>query len=832
MCLDGKFPSTQKKCLRLESCLEDEMLGLEQSVQVPCLLRNEKIQSSHLSQKFRDLFSRVRAASGSLPEMTRKQRVRKSAKRQREAADDPGSGIDSDPIMLLLALVDAAPFPLQVYCQLIGLTHGIRTAIRGAPRVLSFLWPGPLLDDPWDYECCLAPCLPADALAALVGPCKGLVRLTLPPHCPRHPSVLGCAIPRDGEPVGKTWVDEAFSGHTQLAYLEIPGAGATFWPAIWWILSHLPGLEEFHFLQARPLRTRVLQALAAFCPKLRVLHLTQHLSGWSDEQDFTVLEPIAGTIKELIVPDLSLDFARLVKGLSSLERLEVMGGDLDSLRPIAQHLTHLVTNNPLFVRGFTEAGFCRLESLTTESTSGGISFAPVMTACRDTLRSLSLSTREDIAPGQGLLAALGGLTHLTRLKLTGAWGNHLEYLSLYLAGDIEGTTYRLSSRSLREVYLCGFALPDSCTLTLACPFLEKLVPPRVKDSKPYGLIMDCPHLRSLKALPSKQNLDHSAPMPELVEVGGLYRDEHLDPAWLAQLVAWSPSRLRLLSHVAVSQAMLSQLFAGCPSLTSLRSIHLHLTATTGPPVFVLQLPEQLEILEGSVIVEGAQGPAELRMEAPGLRALHLGLPPAQLTLACPALVVVALSVFGAGRTSFVLDEGTRPPLRSLRLGLPFVAPITPAAGQDPSLLAVLTRHGSRLQCVSVSSAWLTPEAWPEVAAALGRLPRLVSLEVDGIPSADIALACPRLSHLSLIFGVELRSLVLDCPQLEELKAPFDSHLERFELVGEGEGRTAPSKLSSIEYLWDATWLEQLEKRFPDAYLQPDSRTRRKGGHRA
>ncbi|KAJ4454054.1 hypothetical protein PAPYR_11326 [Paratrimastix pyriformis] len=68
------------------------------------------------------------------------------------------------------------PFPLQAYCQLIGLTHGIRTAIRGAPRELSFQCPLPL-DDPCHWpssedEYCVAPCLPADALAAIVGPAR------------------------------------------------------------------------------------------------------------------------------------------------------------------------------------------------------------------------------------------------------------------------------------------------------------------------------------------------------------------------------------------------------------------------------------------------------------------------------------------------------------------------------------------------------------------------------------------------------------------------------------------------------------------------------------
>ncbi|KAJ4457477.1 hypothetical protein PAPYR_7073 [Paratrimastix pyriformis] len=742
------------------------------------------------------------------------------------------------PRELLLALVDAAPFPLLAYCQLIGLTHGIRMAIRGAPRVLSFQCPVPL-DEPYlpnsQDEFCIAPCLQADALAAIVGPCKGLVRLTLPPHNRRHPSVLWLDLL--GHEELTAWAEEAFGGHSQLAHLVIPGAG-TFWPAIWWILSHLPGLEEFHFLNARPLRTRVLRALATFCPKLRV-HFTQHSSVWDYEPDFTALTPLSGTLKELFIPDLYLlqgKLTSLVARLSSLERVEVKGGDMRFLRPCAQHLTHLTTSDQLCVLDLDRAGLCRLESLTSES--GGIFFAPVMTACRDTLRSLSLFTREDIAPGQGLLAALGGLTHLTRLKLTlrhpggtlsavlaalppGLLENQLEYLSLELSGDIdEGTTYQLRSRSLHELDLC-YSLPGSCTLTLACPFLEKLALPLVNDSSLYALVMDCPHLRSLNNLQGQENLDHSTPMPELVEVFGY--DDSLDPAWLSLLVAWSPSRLRLLSHMTVSQAMLSQLFAGCPSLTTLRSIDLHLTATTGPPVFVLRLPEQFEVLEGSVTVEGAQGSAELRVEAPGLQALHLNTNSQvqQLTLACPALVALVVS----GPIPFALTEGTAPPLRSLRLECH--SSVAPPPLETPSSTA--------------ASLLAVDQAWEPSAVRLC----IILADPGGLarggcrPGAD-------LSHLTLKYGVELRSLVLDCPQLEELSVPFDSHLKRFELVGKGKGSEGgeggqASRLFSgciagvadeadeadeadvkdVKDVKDVTgppWKASLEKRFPNAYL--------------
>ncbi|KAJ4455978.1 hypothetical protein PAPYR_8940 [Paratrimastix pyriformis] len=793
-----------------------------------------------------------------------------SAAVQREDAHlfESGTGINSIEMLpreLLLAVIDAAPFQLQAYCQLIGLTHGIRTAIRGAPRELSFMGPKPLLDN-HEYdrfnsedEYCLAPCLPADALAAIVGPCKGLVRLTLPPHNRHHPSVLGCGLPlvEDEDEDERCWVDEAFEDHTQLAYLKIPGAG-TFWPAIWRILFYLPGLEEFHFLEARPLEVGMFQALATFCPKLRVLRLTQDVQISRLGLDFMVLAALSGTLKELIIPDVYLDGnspGSLVSRLHSLERLEVGGWDtVDRLRPVAQHLTQFRTHDQIDC--LDEAGLCRLESLASSSDASVNLSTPVITAYRDTLRSLSLSSLTGPSPDRGFLAApLGGLTHLTCLELDlprvedcslstvlaalppGLLENQLECLSLRGISDPKEHACAVSSRTLRKMEL-DFSLPGSCTLTLACPALENLALP-FGDSNPYELVMDCPHLRFLTSL-NGQNLDRIAPMPELVSVSGHWL--RLDPAWLAQLGTRAP-RMRHLSQLVLSvlpqlsffmsdltasQAVLTQIFAGCPSLTTLQSIDLHFPSTTDSPAVVLRLPEQLEAWDGRVSFEGPQGPAELRLEAPGLRVLRLEVPPqVQLTLACPTLV--ALLVPAQGASSFALAEGTDPPLRSLCLECPPMwatwepMPSSLLAVLTASLLAILTRHGSHLQCVSLSSKRLSPEVWPEVAAALGRLPRLVSLTLYGIPSADMVLACPRLSHLTIHTAsdkdaVKLRSLVLDCPHLEELSAPLDSDLKRFELVGQGEGEgESEPPINCISGVYDPWW-EQLNGRFPDAFL--------------
>ncbi|KAJ4456813.1 hypothetical protein PAPYR_7837 [Paratrimastix pyriformis] len=332
--------------------------------------------------------------------------------------------------------------------------------------------------------------------------------------------------------------------------------------------------------------------------------------------------------------------------------------------------------------------------------------------------------------------------------------------------------------------------------------------------------MDCPRLRSVGRLRGHL-LAHATAMPQLEEVRGSF-DPSRDPAWLPRLVASSP-RLRRLSHVSLSQAMLAQLFAGCPSLASLRTVQLHL-ATASPPRFVLRLPEHLEALDGSVTVAGCQGarPAELRVEAPGLRVLRLDAPShVQLTIACPALV--ALAIPKEFVSSFALAEETQPPLRSLRLAYPHVRPSPPLMQTSTdSLLAVLRRHGRHLQQVSLPSARLSAGAWPQVAAALEQLPMLTSLELDEVPAADLTLSLPRLSSLAIrprpSFGeeaVDLRSLVLDCPRLEVLTAPFDSRLQRFELAGEGEasGRHI-GYIGSVE----EPWWERLQARFPNAFL--------------
>ncbi|KAJ4456489.1 hypothetical protein PAPYR_8216 [Paratrimastix pyriformis] len=80
------------------------------------------------------------------------------------------------PADLLLILVETSSSPLQIYIMLLSLCHATRTAIWGTPRQLAFFCDDPDEEDPLIRQVTTPT---ADALAALVGPCLGLVELTL-----------------------------------------------------------------------------------------------------------------------------------------------------------------------------------------------------------------------------------------------------------------------------------------------------------------------------------------------------------------------------------------------------------------------------------------------------------------------------------------------------------------------------------------------------------------------------------------------------------------------------------------------------------------------------
>ncbi|KAJ4457622.1 hypothetical protein PAPYR_6872 [Paratrimastix pyriformis] len=697
------------------------------------------------------------------------------------------------PTELLLTVVEASSAPLRTYLSLMSLSHAIRMAIRGAPQELFF----GAIPDRYRIEFFVdvesIPILTADALAAIVGPCKGLVKLTLPK------SLVGCGLtPAACAP----WVEEAFAGHSRLAVLHIPWAGPLL-AAIVPLLRNLPGLMELHCRNGVPC-TGFLETLGRFCPKLQRLAITTRSR---PKLDFSGLKPVAGTLKELSLSSSSMinqTLEGLLVNLTTLERFEVSAEkslSFASLRPIATRLTHLDIATPF--PGFDQvtAGlFCRLESLTANDYSPDNDADPViarmLTTSRATLRSVSLFSYGSEHTYRGILTALSGLSRLSCLSLDlcpldGGIEAILAALPLGMFAQLEHLELSgfcekpisITSSSLRTL-----ALDCAALLTLTCPALEELNLKGSQDDH-FPVILDCPRLRSLETYIADVDPQISTVMPHLVRVWSAplnpRRAEGEDPTWLPRLLAWSPWLCEFGGAVRISQpATLDRLWA----MNSLKRLEVQLDVETLPNPAVLRLPAQLENLNLGIHLSGGSSPFTLTVESAGLRSLKLynnksdpATSPTSLclTLSCPALVALDLAI---GRpVAFSGPAGTALALQNLRLD---------CTGLDAlSLLAILTQQGAHLCSLALSTF---PEtfraAWPLLTESFGRLPRLASLEVAGkLPAPEVVLACPSLRRLRLSSSSsscgDLRSLVLDCPLLEELEAPFCETLTRDTLVG-------------------------------------------------
>ncbi|KAJ4457201.1 hypothetical protein PAPYR_7367 [Paratrimastix pyriformis] len=734
---------------------------------------------------------------------------------------------------------------LRLYILLLGLSHAIRQAVRGTLR--QFLlddseWLSP--DDTPDPELDSLPTPTADALAALVGPCKGLVKLTLPS---RDTCLWGCRAQGDN-----AWVDEAFAGHTQLAVLRLPLATSVM-PAIERILGHLPGLEDFHLTNREVFDPAALAAtLVRCCPRLEALHLGVE-THWA-LFDPTPLRPLCGRLKRLSLSDVptSPRFEAFLESLTCVEQLSLYQCT-PGLAQAAPRLTHLwLLMDSL--DGLPKMGLHRLESLEVHSSTRytGPVLAQVLAANRATIRSLSLWPRE--VP-RSLFQLLGTCPHLAHLNLhlRDAEGDvdladlppellhRLVSLRLSLGReDPYPRPISIASATLRTLDLQQLSLISP--LTLDCPALESLtLPEAVNPSAPYPLVMRCPELRQITGL-GEHGLAECQHMSRLTRVD--YSLGHMTSAQqlpsrdaLDALLAGSPALSRLSGLRFAHPRGLAELCQAAPCLSDLWATLMHVVVPAPvpgrshqSPRLTLSLPGHVRMLNMtlSLAAETEGDPVDLCVEAPGLCSLTLyELGPESLfqaavrsltILRCPALANLHIG-WMSGLTEFTLAGS----LRSLHLDRCHVL-------QPASLLACLGgQHGACLGQVTLAG---TPApcrpAWPQLAAALGALPRLVTLELGDHPTADLALSCPALRCLRLPRHSEttnlgpdsdataphttrLRSLVLDCPLLEELRAPVGPHLARLEVAGSG------TALRRVEYTTQA-WAKRLEGRWPWARI--------------
>ncbi|KAJ4462582.1 hypothetical protein PAPYR_563 [Paratrimastix pyriformis] len=655
---------------------------------------------------------------------------------------------------LLRAIMEASPCPLHAYIQLLSLSHAIRQSIRGTLRELSFG------DPPNPALAGITPAVTTDAMAAIVGPCKSLRKLTFPEGWKTG------TPPEDAASAGG-WVDEAFGGHPQLAVLsQLPVLPES---TIVSILNHLPGLAVLTATPCLHMSTVLLAALAHSCPGLQVLRCNCDYGA-----DFSVLAPLSGSLHELDTQGaLGKNLAALVRSLSVVTRLKIPRCPPAVLEPIATHLTSLEQGDPT---GLPGPWLCHLEtlSLSLDTYQPFVPLAQLLDANQATLRKLILKFHAlESAEARSLGGLLHHLPHLTHLDL--AVEANLEFrccaLSAFLLSDLvdrleclnlnpvgipeedPGPVHLASSR-LQRLHLRA-EMRSSSGLVLDCPALVEL------DMNGRLIYLQCPRLRTLRA-PAVRNMGGAAPMPMPDLEVAAFRGKHLveDPAWL---LAGSSPRLRTLTRVRLTQPDLLAGLCACRSLVRLEE--LHLDATPFPNPLVLRLPGQLERLD--LYLDRQKRDQQLQVEAPGLLDLDLTLHGSRVVLHnCPRLVRLGLqSPAGAAVISLQADDDEGAGMMQLRS---LIAADLDAA----SLLGLLTRHGSRLHVFSARRLQATVasgEVWPQLMQALSGLPRLAGLmmDVSGAPS-PLSLACPQLRSLVLSGLPDEAKIVLACPMLEQL----------------------------------------------------------------
>ncbi|KAJ4458232.1 hypothetical protein PAPYR_6050 [Paratrimastix pyriformis] len=753
------------------------------------------------------------------------------------------------PSELLLTIMEASSPSLETYLQMLSLCRATRTAIRGTPRELSFF----LCDDDDDnngaYEGDVTDPLMAqviapspDALAALVGPCKGLVKLILP---------RGNVMLLGRSPANAPWVSEAFEGHSRLAVLCVPSAGA-YMPFLPGILGLLPGLEELHLggPDQITIMTRhsirgwgalhskaddLLPVLGRFRPPLRVLRY----SGLPLRNAAPNLGPIASSLTDLhTLGEPEPASGSFMASLTSVQRLSLDGYPAAFLRPIASRLTQLrLLNCGGISEDLADVGLCRLESvqlsLRCDSAGEVATLGRLLGANRGTLRTVTLDAVAAARPRgvgpislAGLFDPLNGLPHLDDLTvilteeyrlddtlpdpdavlgcLTPGLLDQLAHLSVHLRYDkpefnnrCPTAPIRIAARRLRTLcFNAGYMILSSTILELACPCLEALALPeyvkRYKQAFLGGLVMDCPQLRSIEGFPGEPCQCQATVMPHLARLRVLRGTASLGA--LLPLLDLAPGLRDLSPTIAVTQAAhLARLLAS-DTLT-----RLSLSANRDVVGRILRLPAQLARLEMRLSTH----PNELVVDAPGLRSLSLrtgddwqrsGL---RLALRCPALLALKLDVPGLTSLGLADPGGPVPPLVHLILHvephsryISDIREMEEATEDEPfmeDVAGTLELLGARLRCLCLRGTF---PAWPQLAAALGRLPRLAELTLWLLTApGDLVLACPALQRLTLS-ATRFRSVVFDCPRLEVLVMGIVlKHLERFEPAG---GHTPPN----------------------------------------
>ncbi|KAJ4457626.1 hypothetical protein PAPYR_6877 [Paratrimastix pyriformis] len=186
------------------------------------------------------------------------------------------------PTELLCHILSFSGFPLSAYATIVGLSHKIRQAFRGKPRVLS----RHLFDDidiadslshlpRREHREPVLPPVPVDSFALLIGPCRNLQVLELPP-------LLRCGRERQKY---MPWVESAFAHHPDLRALWVSTPEGLPTAALSAILTQLPRLESLALLVPQEHEWLpeygwgTLPAIISSCPGLHSLFIAADLPG-------------------------------------------------------------------------------------------------------------------------------------------------------------------------------------------------------------------------------------------------------------------------------------------------------------------------------------------------------------------------------------------------------------------------------------------------------------------------------------------------------------------------------------------------------------------------
>ncbi|KAJ4455753.1 hypothetical protein PAPYR_9249 [Paratrimastix pyriformis] len=630
------------------------------------------------------------------------------------------TGLPSDIVPFLMKTSDC---PTITYIQLLGLSHGIRSAIRGLACELAF--------EKKSDERAPIPLVPLEALTALIGPCKKLANLSLVNQqigVFAYGSVTACAA----------WIDEAFAGHQSLVRLRAPMC-----PFVMAFLSsqhHSSDLEELRLDDGTTLVTAaLLTALGKSCPRLRKLHLPN--SSITDRLNFAAaLGPLKRTLEGICFPSNGA-VSHLRNLFPKLKVLSLLRPTAD-LSAVVPHLTHLTL-------GEGEGTEQHLESLVL-SRCPSVDLSRVLLP-NHSLRVLVLhqcldeaQLRTDVLPALGQIARLEFSTQTPFLL-----------------------PLRLACSHLRSLDLKRLILSAQSGLTVDCPGLEELVLPTFENAQtPYALsLIGCPRLRRLEG-------------PQIGE-----EPVAAVTAWTEAMLwrmsgTWSP---RELTELWVSSSKtLEKLQCNTSTLTRL-GVHL-----VGPGFFpsssfaVLMLPESLHRLDATL-----HKIPILTLAAKGLRVACLSSAdgaPEEIHLTfhhCPALSVLSLR---APSVCFRIEDGFGlPPLQLRSLVIDGCW-----KDRSESVTSCLAEHGARLRHLRLPyptpETWPRLVA---ALTALPQLASLELVLGDTADQADIGLACPHLRRLTLeaprsVAGW-LRMVILDCPRLEELRVLCD--IDQLDVVG-------------------------------------------------